>query len=387
MELDASSELVSDDPGEAPEGGSIAEKEEEVDDLDDVNEVIPFTYSITSYGADYPVDSLVKRVEQRDIRVPTFDWVPGEVSDMVGFQREYVWPRTKADRFIESLLLGLPVPGVFLVKEPSGILLVLDGHQRLHTLNAFYGGVLNGKEYRLGNVVQDRFAGKTYKDLDPETRRRLDDSIIHATVVRQDTPAEDQSSIYIVFERLNTGGVNLQPQEIRVALYHGKFVRVLRDLNNNDDWRALYGNKSKRLKDMEMILRFLAFFFYSENYESPMKDFLNRYMATNRDLERQSKDQLTEIFANTVSILNALLGHRAFRPIRAVNAAVIDSLMTGVARRLQEGPISDVAELVERYDALIGDAEYRSAIETGTSQEANVKKRLKLAAEAFQQVR
>src|SRR6185369_18067245 len=80
--------------------------EELVDYLDEALEVIPYNYTITAYGADYPVDSLVKRMESNDIVVPRFSW-EDQSSDIVGFQREYVWPRTKADRFIESLLLGL----------------------------------------------------------------------------------------------------------------------------------------------------------------------------------------------------------------------------------------------------------------------------------------
>jgi hypothetical protein len=257
-----------------------ADDDVEVEDLDEALEVIPYTYSITAYGADYPVDSIVKRMASGDIIVPRFSWEPEKESGIVGFQREYVWPRPKADRFIESLLLGLPVPGIFLVKEPTGRLLVLDGHQRLYTLKAYYDGIIDKEEYRLDGV-QDQFADKAYRGLDTEDRRRLDDSIIHATVIRQDHPSEDQSSIYLIFERLNTGGVNLQPQEIRVALYHGAFVRVLRELNDNAAWRALFGAKSKRLKDMEMILRFFAFYYHAKHYRSPMKDFLNRYMASN----------------------------------------------------------------------------------------------------------
>src|ERR1700686_664354 len=155
--------------------------DEVVEDLDEALEVIPVTYSITAYGADYPVDGVIKRIEAGDIIVPTFSWDPGAASKVVGFQREYVWPRPKADRFIESLLLGLPVPGIFLVKETSGRFLVLDGHQRLHTIHSYYEGLINGAEYRLTSV-QDRFDGKRYKDLDTEDRRRLDDSIIHATI-------------------------------------------------------------------------------------------------------------------------------------------------------------------------------------------------------------
>lgn len=358
----------------------------EVEDLDEALEVIPYTYSITAYGADYPVDSIVKRIEAKDIIVPRFSWEPDKKSDIVGFQREYVWPRPKADRFIESLLLGLPVPGIFLVKEPSGRLLVLDGHQRLYTLRAYYDGVINKEEYRLEGV-QEQFAGKRYRDLDTEDRRRLDDSIIHATVIRQDEPSEDQSSVYLIFERLNTGGVNLQPQEIRVALYHGEFVRVLRTLNDNDAWRALFGTKSRRLKDMEMILRFFAFYYYAKNYRSPMKDFLNRYMASNRNLSHQSESDLTTLFNNTVAAIAANIGEQAFRPVRSVNAAVIDSVMTGVARRLAASPIKKPDQLIEHYAALLRNKDYREAVETGTSQEANVQARLELATKEFASVK
>ena len=359
--------------------------EENVDDLNEDEEVIPYTYSITAYGADYPVDSLIKRLTSGDIIVPTFDWVSEEDTKVVGFQREYVWPKTKADKFIESLLLGLPVPGIFLVKEATGRFLVLDGHQRLYTLHAYYEGIIKGQEYRLGNV-QQRFAGKRYKDLDTEERRQLDDSIIHATVVRQDKPTEDQSSIYIIFERLNTGGVNLQPQEIRVALYHGKLVKVLKSLNDEEAWRKLYGNKSRRLKDMEMILRFFAFYYHGDQYSRPMKAFLNRYMATNRNLERQAEAELRKVFHKTISVLNNTLGPRAFRPKRSVNAAVVDSLMTGVAKRLVHGEIKHPEKLQRKYTLLLSTKSYIAAIETGTSQEANVEARMRLAKDAFADV-
>ncbi|MDE1976467.1 MAG: DUF262 domain-containing protein [Elusimicrobia bacterium] len=364
----------------------IAEEEEPIDDLDEANEVIPYNYSITAYGADYPVDALVKRIEANDIIVPRFNWQPNENSEIVGFQREYVWPRKKADRFIESLLLGLPVPGIFLVKELSGRFLVLDGHQRLNSLHAFYQGIIDGVEYRLDSV-QQRFQGKRYKDLGIEDQRRINDSIIHATVIRQDEPTEDQSSIYMIFERLNTGGVNLQPQEIRVALYHGELVRVLQELNDNASWRTLYGNKSKRLKDLEMILRFFAFFYHERNYRSPMKDFLNRYMASNQSLNRQSEKDLKRIFTSTVSLLSQTVGAKTFRPERAINAAVIDSVMTGLARRLQSGGIIKPDEIIERHAALLRNEEYRDAVETGTSQKAKVETRFRLAMEAFASIK
>lgn len=138
---------------------------------------------------------------------------------------------------------------------------------------------------------------------------------------------------------------------------------------------------------MEMILRFVAFYYYSEKYRSPMKDFLNRYMASNRDLAHQSEEELTQTFGGAVAAIAGVVGHRAFRPVRAINAAVIDSLMTGVAHRLATGPIKNTDQMLRAYEALLANKEYRAAVETGTSQEANVAARLDEARKAFAAVK
>ncbi|NET72571.1 MAG: DUF262 domain-containing protein, partial [Sphaerospermopsis sp. SIO1G2] len=228
---------------------NITEEENTVENPSDLEEEdnIPFKYSITSYGADYPVDSLFKRMENGSIYIPSL-------------QRRYVWKLEQASRFIESLLIGLPVPGIFLSKEKeTGKLLVIDGQQRLRTLQYFYNGIFqpSGKKFALKDV-QEEFQGRTYESLEEEDRRRLDDSIIHATIVTQDEPSEDDSSIYHIFERLNTGGTTLQPQEIRSSMYHGEFNNLLKNLNNHPAWRNIYGKSNKSMRDEEMILRFLA---------------------------------------------------------------------------------------------------------------------------------
>src|SRR5690606_13194540 len=128
-------------------------------------------------------------------------------------------------RFIESLLMGLPVPGVFLAREASNKLLVIDGQQRLKTLEYFCRGVFgsSGREFRLRGI-KSRFENLTYDTLHEDDRRRLDDYTIHATIIQQDEPKQDDSSVYHIFERLNTGGMQLVPQEIRACVYHGSFV-------------------------------------------------------------------------------------------------------------------------------------------------------------------
>lgn len=356
----------------------------EIEDITDEEDIpIPYKYDISSFGADYPVDALVLRLNNGDIVVPTFGAYNSDEDQIRGFQRGYVWTRLKSDRFIESLLLGLPVPGIFLVRDVNNRLLVLDGQQRLRTLQRFYGKTeAKERKYHLRNV-DSKFDGKSYDELDPTDRRRLDDSIIHATIVRQDEPTDNQSSIYDIFERLNTGGVNLRPQEIRVALYHGDLAQVLLELNEDPNWRFLYGKKSPRLKDLEMILRFFAFYYSGDEYSKPMKNFLNKYMGKNRDLECQSEDELKEVFGKTTASLKDLVGKDAFRPKGVLNAAVLDSVMTGVAKRIQHRPIENRQDVVRQLRDLFKNEKYLEAVTTGTSEDKKVRTRHELALEAF----
>jgi len=359
----------------------VIEDSSELDDLP-----IPHDYDISSFGADFPVESLVNRLNRGDVIIPSFGSYSSDNGEFSGVQRNNVWTKERSDRFIESLLLGLPVPGIFLVRNKEQQLLVLDGQQRLRSLQKFYENSGNSKLYKLGNKVHLDFAGKTYETLDIGDRRRLDDSLIHATVVKQDRPTDDQSSIYDIFERLNTGGMNLYPQEIRIALYHGEFAQLLLDLNENEDWRLLYGRKSNRLKDLEMILRFFAFYYSGDVYKKPMKDFLNKYMSRNRHLTHQSKDELTDIFEKTTSMLRNSVGREAFRPEGALNAAVVESVMTGIAKRLQLGPITHCNHIKPRLQELFSDNEFIASVKTGTSEENKIITRHQLSLHSFSNI-
>lgn len=339
-------------------------------------ETFPIKYSITSYGADYPVDGLVKRIKDGSIFIPSF-------------QRGFVWDLKKASRFIESLLLGLPVPGIFLSKdEETQKLLVIDGQQRLLTLQYFYDGIFHdtGREFALKDI-ESEYEGVTYKSLPEEDRRRLDDSIIHATIVKQDEPSEDNSSVFHIFERLNTGGALLQPQEIRTAMYQGEFNDLIERLNGNESWRGLFGPVSNRMRDRELILRFLALYFNSDKYERPMKEFLNKYMASNRHLQQQSADQIRELFVGTAETVSKYLGSKAFRPKGTLIAAIYDATMVGIARRLARDKIHDFKELQKRCERLLKDQRFIAATTTHTSDENNVVNRIKLATDAFANIR
>jgi hypothetical protein len=345
--------------------------EDETEDAAE-DEIVPLKYSITSYGADYPVDGLVKRLDENNILIPHF-------------QRGFVWKWTQASRFVESLLLGLPVPGIFLSKdEDSQKLIVIDGQQRLRTLQFFYSGIFadSGKEFRLRGV-QEKYSGATYDSLSEEDKRRLNDSIIHATIIRQDEPSEDDSSVYYIFERLNTGGTLLNAQEIRASIYHGEFNSLLKEMNGQKEWREIIGPPHPRMKDQELILRFLALYYEGSAYRRPMKEFLNLFMHRNRHLQRLPEETLSELFSTTVRTISKYIGREAFKPIRNLNTAFFDAVMIGVCRRMQKGPIEKPGELAVRHKSLISNDSFMSACLKATADNESVNRRLKMAIDAF----
>ena len=332
-----------------------------------------FRYGITSYGADMPVDALVKRLEQETIFVPTF-------------QRKFVWTYIQASRFVESLLLGLPVPGIFLFKEPeSRRLMVVDGQQRLLSLYNFYQGTLRHREFRLVGVAPE-FMKKTYRTLTEESRRDLDDSIIHATIFQQEHPTGDRSSIYSVFERLNTGGSPLQPQEIRACVYRGNFNDLLSDLATNTHWRAVYRSQNTRKKDEEIILRFLALYHNLPNYKQPMKQFLNEFMAKYQNLSDDLIEGFRRVFETTIEAVDSVLTPDALRPERALNVSVADAILVGLAHRLDKGPISQPRELRAANGRLIDRLKEEELYRTDTTNKNRVEKRIHLACSEYNSV-
>ncbi len=145
------------------------------------------------------------------------------------------------------------------------------------------------------------------------------------------------------------------------------------------------------LKDQEFILRFFALYYNSTDYEEPMKHFLNQYMSYNRDLQRNSKEELTNLFENTIKAIYKCLHTekriKAFRPEGRLNVAVFDATMVGVASRLRRGSITDCSAFIAAYEQLVQSAEFRNVTGVATAHLDKVRTRLKLAITAFQDVK
>lgn len=347
----------------------------------DLNEADPVAQQITYSGQDFDIEGLVRRLEKGDIVIPRFGHNDPTL-ETVGFQRGFVWRKPQMDRFIESLLLGFPIPGIFLVRQVDRRYLVLDGQQRLLTLKHFYGGVHQGKEFSLSNV-SEKFCGLTYANLPDELRRILDDAFIQATIVNMDGSRSSLESVYQIFERLNSGGTQLTPHEIRIALHAGKLVEELERLNNDSEWRELYGIKSPRVRDQELILRIIALYTSSAKYSRPLKSFLNRFMSDYRDADDFVLTEAMRLFLQASDLLAQGPGAEALRKAsRQVNAAQTEAIYVGLMRRLSLGDISPES-VVAAVRSLRSDSNFDSATSKSTADDDSVATRLDIATTTF----
>ncbi|MBT3271922.1 MAG: DUF262 domain-containing protein [Spirochaetales bacterium] len=355
--------------------------EEEREDLESVErEAKPVSYT----GQDFDVDGLVKRLINRDILIPTFGHDDEDI-EAAGFQRAFVWRRPQMDKFIESILLGYPIPGVFLVKQSDNRYLVLDGQQRLLTLRFFRDGIYEGREYSLRNVA-DEFKNLTYKSLPEDLRRQFDNTFIQAIIVSSDGSTESMEAIYHIFERLNSGGTQLTAHEIRVALFAGPFIDFLELLNTGEHWRELYGNKSPRLRDQELVLRVFGLMDRSSEYRRPLKKFLNDVVADHRDQGAEEHSSFTSLFQNACKVLVDSAGRVAIRVGKTqVNSALAEAVLVGLMQRLSNGednlpPESVIAAISEFKREAI------DAISKATADESQVQLRILTATQIFSKV-
>ena len=312
--------------------------DEEFDDLNAEDQTLP---QVTYVAQDFPVDAIVSRIQKGAIIVPRYG---DSANDAVtaGFQRGFVWTKRQMDRFIESMLLGYPIPSIFLVRQQAdNKLLVLDGQQRLETLKRFYEGLHQDRVYRL-QYVSDEYKGKTYKELDPSDQLKLDDTSIQATVVISDDTNELNEAVYKIFERINSGGTQLTPHEIRVALYSGTLMDQLGELNFDRNWRFVYGDMSRRIRDHELLLRIFSYYLRADEYRKPLKRFLNQSAQMWRG-GLPNWDEQRRVFSTAVEILAESINESGRRSITLQPAqleATIVALMKGISSGEEVGGIN-----------------------------------------------
>jgi len=350
---------------------------------DQLSEAEPEIPPVVYQARDFQVDGLVQRLNNGYIKIPRFGHNDPEITTP-GFQRSFVWKKEQMDRFIESLLLGYPVPGIFLVNQEDNKYLVLDGQQRLLTLQKFYAGLHDGKEFRLVNV-NNSLKNFTYDSLPLDLRLKLDNSFFNATVVEPTGSDNDMEAVYQIFERLNAGGTPLTPHEIRVALYSGPFIDYLENLNLNQYWRELYGKPSPRIRDQELVLRILALFTSGDRYFTPLKTFLNSFTKENRyysdDVELRSAG---ELFKQASKLLQESVGRSALKTSGyTINAAKTEAIFVGLMKRLAAGYQISAEGIKDVISELDENINFLLTIDGSTASTTAVGTRLAAAINAF----
>jgi hypothetical protein len=330
-------------------------------------------YDISVSPSDPTLELLSQQIMRGDIIIPFY-------------QRKYVWSIEQASRLVESFLMGLPVPQVFLYVNTDDRLEVIDGQQRLMSVKYFMEGFFGEEDekgrrqvFKLkGLSERSEYNGKTFADLPPRDQRKLRNSTLRAINIKQLKPSLRNDSVFYIFERLNTGGTQLKPQEIRNAVYRGNIVAKLGGLNEMPGWRRILGitRADKHQKDIELILRLFSLFEIWGSYEKPMLRYLNKMMDRERGFASERAARFSARFPDVVAIVNASL-NKPFRPRGIINSAVLEAVMI----TLLENEEITSTQLRDHYPNLFRSSRFMDVITGGTTDTLVLKQRLNLARE------
>ncbi len=294
----------------------------------------------------YPIDQYDIIAAPNDFNILTiFNFIESGVVKIPGFQRNFVWDIKRASRLIESLIIGIPVPQIFLYEESPNSFLVIDGQQRLMSVYYFMKQRFPRKEKRIqlrhifdekGKIPSEifldddyfsrfklslaaklpkepnknnknKFQGLNYSTLG-DYKTAFDLRTIRNIIVKQGSPKDDDSAMYEIFNRLNTGGINLKQQEIRTSIYHSKFYNMLYRLNLKEEWRELLGIEEPDLhmKDVEILLRGFALLTEGAKYNPSMSKFLNGFSKRAKNFDDKKLEYLESLFESFLRSISSL---------------------------------------------------------------------------------
>lgn len=370
----------------------------------DETEVSIAEYDISPVPSDFNVMTLKQLVDTGWVRIP-------------GFQRHFVWDLTRASKLIESLILGVPVPQLFLYEQDRDHYLLIDGQQRLMSIYYFkeqrfprpekradvrrifneHGRLpeqlLQNDDYfrdfklRLPSHLPDqknRLSGLNYSTLG-DYQSKLDMRPIRCILIRQNGERDDDAAMYEVFNRLNTGGVSLRPQEIRTSMYHSDFYDMLNRINTNAAWRGVLQSQEPDIymKDIEVLLRGFAMLIDGSEYRPSMIKFLNRFSKKCEANDPQDNEYLQSLFCSFMDA-TADLANGTFinRKNNRFNIALYEAVFTATCRAAYDS--RDTVKFAirsEQVEELRRNERFNAATLKATTQTDNVQTRLAIAAD------
>ncbi|MBA2749773.1 MAG: DUF262 domain-containing protein [Tatlockia sp.] len=291
---------------------------------------------------------------------------PGYMDVQPFYQRRPRWDIKMQSRLIESFLINIPVPSVILYEKDYNSYEVMDGQQRITAIRDFY----NNKLTLTGLELWSELNGRNYSTLPAKIKSAIDRRSISSIVLVIESISDPEEAFFlkqIAFERLNTGGVKLSPQEVRNCVYYGKFSKILPDLAGNPIFAEAWGipvsdheelmnnNLYKKMEDAELVLRFFALR-HVDDFRKGMEGFFNLYMMNSLGFSDEDIEILKDIFTETINLAHQIYGENLFKPFdpeantweKSSYKAYYDAVMVGFSRHLTDADV-----LVERKSRVI----------------------------------
>ncbi len=336
-------------------------------DMDEPDKFIPSDVNITQIPTN--ISNIMDRLENRE-----FDLTPA-------FQRHGgLWNEEKQSQLIESLMLKIPLPAFYFDASKEDEWIVIDGLQRLTTFQNYLVGNRQEdgsmkKSSFIGMQYLTDFNGKTFDDLPRQYIRRIKESPIVAYTVTQGTPDE---VVFNIFQRINTGGIQLNDQEIRQALYSGKGTDLIKELAERKEFleATQFAVKSERMLDREYVLRFLSFteLDYKKEYKGNIDNFLIKGLKKANNFNEKDISRVTEQFVRVMNVCKDIFGKYAFRKYNKdfrrgpINKAIFE-IWAICFSKLDNEQLEKIKESKDKFVAEFGEilanTEFATALKAG----------------------
>ena len=327
-------------------------------------------------------------IEVRDERFSVFELIRnikrGRVELNPSFQRNLVWSTAKKCEFIESIIMDFPLPLFFLNETTDGKWVVIDGRQRITTLKEFFEG-----SFKLSGLkALDDLNGQDFKTLEERYQIRLEDKQLIFYIVKPSTPIR---IVYEIFKRINTGGTQLNRQEVRNCILTGNATKLLGELADCDEFQEAIDNgvSDRRMKAQEMILRFLAFKMQPlDDYAGNMSNFLESAMRKINKADKRELNELRTIFMSTMVGSYRLFGKRNFRyptpkTRGSINMALFETVSMYISNQTPKYIEDNIDRIRDNFGELLNHPEYREATQQSTGDKAKVRARFRLVHEVL----
>ncbi|PWI57511.1 DUF262 domain-containing protein [Sulfoacidibacillus thermotolerans] len=347
--------------------------------------------TVKTQNIEYDLETLVKKIDKKVIKLDP------------EYQRNHRWNEETSSKLIESLILNIPVPLIYIsqdidvddeVDDDIPRYSVIDGQQRL---TAIFNFMTNNLPLE-GMEVLKPLNGSFYRDLPPFLVRRLEERTIKC--LRIDSTLDPQVK-YDIFERLNSGSVKLEAQELRNAIYRGPFNKMIKELAKNEDFRVLNqidlaapdeSKKVQKMEDVELVLRFFAL--HNNNYKNLKKGFKTFLSESMEQFNKLSGAELriySEKFTKTMALIRKEFGDKAFAKYRLedgkfvkmsnFNAAVYDSLAIAIVDCVDLNNPQLLDLTFENFRQLFADPEFFEWVSGSVNDREKVSRRIEAAKE------